>query len=308
MTRWLRSAGRPTGTGWPAALATDGGVRTQVWVVRPDGRDARLVAGGPDQHAELGPWTRSGHRVVVTIPGAALDHDGVAYLADPGTGDLTPLATGDLIRVLDLSVDESYVIVQDGPRGRQFCVLVDRVADQDLPLLPYPDLGSTERAMIRPAPDGDGLVAYLATDAALPRRQLVALPLGPGGLARRTPASSARGTMPSSRGWTATTRAACCCWSGTWPAGGSELELLDTRTGPSRKAPEPARRGHRGAAQPRRQHRGDERRGPAAAARALAPGHRDAGLDPGHRRAEPARARSGPADAASSSSAGTGCR
>ena len=70
-------------------LATDGGVRTQVWVVRPDGRDARLVAGGPDQHAELGPWTRSGHRVVVTIPGAELDHDGVAYLADPGTGDLT---------------------------------------------------------------------------------------------------------------------------------------------------------------------------------------------------------------------------
>jgi Tol biopolymer transport system component len=73
-------------------LATDGGVRTQVWAVRPDGRDARLVAGGPDQHAELGPWTRSGHRVVVTIPGAGLAEDAIAYLVDPVDGELTPLA------------------------------------------------------------------------------------------------------------------------------------------------------------------------------------------------------------------------
>ena len=55
--------------GWLAcALATDGGVRTQVWVVRPDGTAARRIAGSRDQHAELGPWTRSGHRVAVTIP------------------------------------------------------------------------------------------------------------------------------------------------------------------------------------------------------------------------------------------------
>ncbi len=56
--------------GWLAcSLATGGGVRTQVWVVRPDGSDARLIAGGADRHAELGPWTRSGHRVVVNLPG-----------------------------------------------------------------------------------------------------------------------------------------------------------------------------------------------------------------------------------------------
>jgi dipeptidyl aminopeptidase/acylaminoacyl peptidase len=220
------------------SAATDGGVRTQVWVVRPDGRDARLIAGGPDQHAELGPWTRSGHRVVVTVPGAALDRDGVAYLADPGTGDLTPLATGDLISVLDLSVDESYVIVKDGPRGRQFCVLVDRAADQHLPLLPYPDLGSTERAMIRPAPDGAGLVAYLATDAALPRRQLVALPLGPGGWRGESgilcPREDAEleGLDGDDAG-----HLLLLVWNVA--GGGSELELLNTRSGTSRQAPEP---------------------------------------------------------------------
>ena len=118
---------------------------------------------------------------MVTIPGLELSEPSVAYLADPATGDLTPLAIGELISVLDLSVDEDYVIVKDGQRGKQFCVVVDRIADRDHPLLPYPALGSTDRAMIRPTPGGDGLVAYLASDAALPRRQLVAIPLGPAG-------------------------------------------------------------------------------------------------------------------------------
>jgi dipeptidyl aminopeptidase/acylaminoacyl peptidase len=224
--------------GWLAcSIATHGGVRTQVWVVRPNGRDATLVAGGPDQHAELGPWTRSGHRVVVTVPGGEVDQDGVAYLVDPVNGNLTPLATGDLISVLDLSVDETYVIVKDGPRGRQFCVVVDRLADQDLPLLPYPALGSTERAMIRPTPEGDGLVAYLSTDAGLPRRQLVAIPLGPAGWRGESgvlcPREDAEleGLDGDDAG-----RLLLLVWN---VAGGrSELELLDTRTGVSRTAPE----------------------------------------------------------------------
>ena len=205
-------------------------------------------------------------------------------------------------------MDESYVIVQDGPRGRQFCVLVDRVADQDLPLLPYPDLGSTERAMIRPAPDGDGLVAYLATDAALPRRQLVALPLGPGGLARRTPASSARGRMPSSKGWTATTRASLLLLVWNVAGGGSELELLDTRTGTSRKAPEPpgvvsgallSRDGSTAVMSVE---------GPLRPRELWRSGHRHAGLDPGDRAGRSLPEVGLVRPTWSSSSAGTGCR
>ncbi len=219
---------------WLAAtVATGGGVKTQVWVVRPDARDARRLAGGPDQHAELGPWTRSGHRVVVTIRGTELDEPTVAHLCDPATGHLTPLATGELISVLDLSVDESYVIVQDGPRGQQFCVLVDRVADEDHPLLPYPALGSTERAIIRPAPDGNGLVAYLASDAALPRRQLIAIPLGPAGwrgdsgvLAPREDAEL-EGLDADDAG-----HLLLLVWNTA--GGGSEVALLDTRTGTTR--------------------------------------------------------------------------
>ena len=224
--------------GWlAAAVATGGGVRTQVWVVRPDGREARLLAGGPEQHAQLGPWTRSGHRVVVTTPGAELDEPTVAYLGNPATGELTPLASGELISVLDLSVDETYVIVKDGPRGQQFCVVVDRVADEHHSLLPYPGLGSTERAIIRPAPDGNGLVAYLATDAALPRRQPVAVPLGPSGwrghagvLAPREDAEL-EGLDADDAG-----HLLLLVWNTA--GGGSEVTLLDTRTGTARTAPD----------------------------------------------------------------------
>lgn len=218
-------------------VATDGGVRTQVWVVRPDGSDARRVAGSRGQHAELGPWTRSGHRVVVTVPGEQAGEPTTCYLADPATGELTALAVGELISVLDLSVDEDYVIVKDGQRGKQFCVVVDRHADADHPLLPYPALGSTDRAIIRPAPAGDeeDLVAYVATDAGLPRRQVVAVPLGPDGwrgqagvLAPREGAEL-EGLDADDAG-----RLLLLVWN---VAGASELELFDTRTLESRPVP-----------------------------------------------------------------------
>ena len=225
--------------GWlAAAVATGGGVRTQVWVVRPDGRGARLLAGGPAQHAELAPWTRSGHRVVVTIPGADLDEPHVAYLGDPATGDLARLAAGELISVLDLSVDETYVIVKDGPRGQQFCVVVDRVTDEDHPLLPYPGLGSTDRAIIRPSPDGNGLVAYLATDAALARRQPVAIPLGPAGWRGNSGVLTPREDAEL-EGLDADDAGHLLLLVWNTAGGGSEVMLLDTRTGAARTAPDP---------------------------------------------------------------------
>ena len=133
--------------GWLAcAVATDGGVRTQVWVVRPDGSDARRIAGDADAHAELGPWTRSGHRVVVTFPARSAGEPTRSYLADPATGGLDPLAERELIRVLDLSVEERFVVAQGRPaRAGSSASVVDRLTDEDHPLLPYPGAtGSTE--------------------------------------------------------------------------------------------------------------------------------------------------------------------
>ncbi len=224
-----------------AAVATGGGVRTQVWVVRPDGTDARRIAGSTDVHAELGPWTRSGHRVSVCLPREEGGTD--AFLANPATGELTPLATGELIHVLDMSVDEDLVILRDGQRSKQFCVVVDRDADADHPLLPYPAIGDTERAIIRPAPDaqarsgGGPLIAYLATDAALPRKQCVALPLGSNGwrgqsgvLAPREDAEL-EGLDADDAG-----HLLLLVWNVT--GGRSEVELYDTRTDSRRTLPE----------------------------------------------------------------------
>ncbi|HEY8588529.1 MAG TPA: S9 family peptidase [Naasia sp.] len=217
---------------WRAcAVATDGGVRQQVWVVRPDGTDARRIAGDSRIHAELGPWTRSGHRFVITVPSPEPGGPSTAVLADPVTGHLTPLATGDLISVLDLSVEERLVVIRDGRRGEQFCVVVDRVADEDHPLLPPDHTGGTERALLRPAPHGDSspLIAYLVTEAGLDRHELVALPLGPGGWRgpRRNLAARPDAELEALDADDAGTRL-LLVWN---HSGRSELELLDTGTG-----------------------------------------------------------------------------
>ena len=165
--------------------------------------------------------------------------------------------------MLDLSVDEDFVVLRDGQRGRQFCVVVDRVADDDHPLLPYPATGSTDGAIVRPAPPGDPLpattgraaplIAYLATDVGLPRRQLVAIPLGPDGWrgavrgARRRDDAELEGLDADDAG-----RRLLLVWN---VAGGrSELELLDTWTGRAdgRRRPARARSSTGAAAEPRR--------------------------------------------------------
>ncbi|MCW2528539.1 MAG: peptidase prolyl oligopeptidase active site domain protein [Pseudonocardiales bacterium] len=177
---------------WLAAvLATDGGVRTQVWVVRPDGGDARCVAGSREQHATLGPWTRNGHRLVVAMPPGGPLEESVCDLVDPVTGRHQLLAHGVLVDVLDLSPDERFALLRDGTRGAQFVRTLDRVRDKDFDLLPYPGAGSTESGFLRVPPPGiiaraEGLartdfVAYLITDAGVSRYELLAVPIGPDG-------------------------------------------------------------------------------------------------------------------------------
>ncbi|HYI60102.1 MAG TPA: prolyl oligopeptidase family serine peptidase [Microlunatus sp.] len=219
------------------AVATGGGVRTQVWVVRPDGSEAHRIAGSVDQHARLGPWTRSGHRVTVIIPDYAGDGQTHCFLADPATGELHPMATGDLLDVLDMSVDEHLVILKDGQRGKQFCVVVDRLADQDHPLLPYPDTGSTEVAIIRPAPPGDvsSLIAYVCTDAGLPRNQLVAVPVGAQGRRGHSGVLAARDDAElEDLDADDAGRQLLLVWN---VGGRSELELFDTVAGIGRTLP-----------------------------------------------------------------------
>jgi dipeptidyl aminopeptidase/acylaminoacyl peptidase len=212
------------------SVATEGGVRTQVWVVRPDGSGARHIAGDADTHAELGPWTRSGHRFVVTFPSPAPGEPTRAFLADPATGRLDPLADGELIHVLDISLEERFLVIRDGGRGRQYVVVVDRMTDEDFSALPQGATGSTDVALLRPAPDDHTgpVYVYLSSDVGLPRRQLIGLPFGPNGWRGEPRVLAAR--EDAELEWVDADdagRLLLLVWN---VAGSSELELVDTRT------------------------------------------------------------------------------
>ena len=236
-TRILLSDDPVTAVRWSAdgrwlavSVATDGGVRQQVWVVRPDGSDARRIAGDRDTHAELGPWSRFGHRLVVTVPAREAGGQTRAFLVDPTTGTLETVAAGDLIHLLDMSAEERLIVLRDGRRGEEFCVVVDRLKDVSDTLLPHVPTGATDVAIIRPAPDGERcpLVTYLVTEAGLPRRQLVSVPIGPDDWRGEARVLAARDD--------AELEALDADDSGRlllleWNVGGrSELELMDTET------------------------------------------------------------------------------
>lgn len=213
------------------SVALDGGVRTQVWVVRPDGTDARLVGGAGVEHAVLGPWTRSGQRIVVTVPSNTAGQPTHAYLVEPATGARERLAVGELINVMDLSIEERLVILRDGRRGEEFCVVLDRVGDRDHPLMPHSGTGATDVALLRPAAPDDAapMVAYLVTEVGLPRRQLVRMPLGPDGWRGEATVLAAREDAELEE---LDSDDAGHLLLMLWNVGGrSELELLDTRSG-----------------------------------------------------------------------------
>ena len=141
-------------------------------------------------------------------------------------------------------------------------MVVDRVADADHPLLPYPDLGSTDRAIIRPAPDGERAGAPTCPPTpALPRRQLVAVPLGPAGWRGDAGVLSPRDDAELD-GLDADDAGSLLLLVWNTAGGGSEVTLLDTRTGTTRTAPDLGGGRQRRAAQPGRQHGGAQRGGP----------------------------------------------
>jgi dipeptidyl aminopeptidase/acylaminoacyl peptidase len=232
----------PDGRWLAFSVATGGGVKTEVWVVRPDGSGARRLAGNPS-HAVLGPWKRTGHRLVVTVTGA----DGVSasLLVDPGSGTIAGtvagaverIAGGPLVQVLDLSPDERFALLREGPRGAQVCRLLDRADGTLHEILPEPRAGETPLAFLRQAPPGDPhrLVAYAVTDAGLPRRALVAAPIGADGvregagtIARRDDAEIDYADADDAG------RRVLVVWN---VEGRSEIEVIDTALGTSLTMP-----------------------------------------------------------------------
>ncbi len=226
----------PDGRWLASSVATGGGVRSEVWVVRPDGSDRRRLAGSPE-HAALGPWARRGHHLVVTLHD---EHTAAnrCVLIDPETGIEEPIASGGLVHVLDLSADERFALLRDGRRGAHVCLLFDRWSDTVHEVLPYASTGSTDSGLVRPPPSGEGaaLIAYVVTDAGQPRPALVAVPLGPDGVRAEVGALAHRSDadlefIDADDGGTRVLLA----WN---VEGRSQLDLLDTSSGTARAVPD----------------------------------------------------------------------
>ncbi|MHA3704849.1 S9 family peptidase [Jatrophihabitans sp. YIM 134969] len=244
----------PSGDWLAVAVAAGGGVPTSVWVVRPDGTDARLVADAAVcGNAVLGPWSRSTGQLLVTLAAPGPDEDQPTIAVDPLTGAVAHVAEGDLAVVLDVSDDERFLLVRDGPRGQRWCVVVDRDQDRDhavqpfgrgfadaFPVTSHPQWsgaaaggGSTDTGVLRPHPAGDGIVAYVRSDVGRQHPALLAVPLsrdgerGEGGVIASRPDSDLELFAVDTEGL----RVAL-----VWNVGGwSQLEIMDLLTYQTRR-------------------------------------------------------------------------
>jgi dipeptidyl aminopeptidase/acylaminoacyl peptidase len=110
---------------WIAVLGAPGGetTRTRVWVVRPDGRGARRVAGVRTGTASFGPWLRTGAVLPLSTSGRRPEETS-STLLDVHTGQRRPLGYGTVFTVLDVSHDGTSALVRVGGRGRRTVLAV----------------------------------------------------------------------------------------------------------------------------------------------------------------------------------------
>jgi dienelactone hydrolase len=146
---------------WLAMLVAPGGApRTQVWVVRPDGRDLHQVGSSPGGATFLGPWTHQ-PGVLAIARACAQAADGVAELEDAATGQRTLLTSGGHPIVLDLDRTNRLALVRRGPRGARSVWAVNLATGYEEQVVPGSAVGSTDLARLSP----DASIAYVRSDA-----------------------------------------------------------------------------------------------------------------------------------------------
>jgi len=158
--------------GWLACVAAaPGASRTQVWAMRPDGGDLRLLAGDGAATAVVGAgarqgWCADGRLLVTETDGSA-----TALLVRPGDGARTVVATGPLLALLDVSGDARRALLRVGPRGDRSLAVVDLdggTTSAPRPVHTGPGPGSVDRGCLAP----DGRTVYARSDRG---RELAAL-------------------------------------------------------------------------------------------------------------------------------------
>ncbi len=221
----------PDGEWLCLTTAPGGGERTVVRAVRPDGSDARIVAGTPTGMAWVGRWQPGGHTVglaqsSVTNP-ASLD----AYAMDVCSGRRRHLAGGPAAMVCAFSHDGRYAIVRVGSRGARRLLLVDTRTGDRSELLG----ADATVADARFAPDDRTI--YLHTDADREFAALLALPRVAAGYPRSARLIAARAGVELERfALDPTGRTVLAVWN---VRGRSKLELVELAGGRRRGLPAP---------------------------------------------------------------------
>ena len=203
----------PTGEWLACTVAPLGGSRQEIWVVRPDGSGARLVAGPPSGTALLAGgcsrgWTDDGALVVTeTITTSQV------LRIRPADEDRVVLHEAPLTTALDVTPDGRTLLLRRGPRGARELFVLSGGAQRCV--LPASGEGSTELGCLSP----DGSTVYARTDVVSELAELVA-----GELVLRRADGELEEVALSGDG---------CIAALTWNVGGgmSALTLLDVATG-----------------------------------------------------------------------------
>jgi dipeptidyl aminopeptidase/acylaminoacyl peptidase len=226
----LRVSWSPDGRWLACLIAPSGCARTEVWIIRPDGRVLRQLAGFGDCSATFGRW--SSERSWLTVAEADR-HTGrsAAWLVEPATGERLPLGRANILAALDVSADHRRALLRRGPRSARWLEVTDIATGDRRRLLPDDPTASTDVGYF----SADGSRVFARTNVGRDLAALVALPLDePGGeaevVAARDDAELEHVTV-SSDGSTA-----CLLWN--IYGGSSNVTLLNLHSGAERLLPQ----------------------------------------------------------------------
>lgn len=217
---------------WLCLVTAPGGAeRTRVLALRPDGTDARIIAGAPAGMAWIGPWVPGGHTVGLAESSVTAPASLTAYAMDVCSGRRRALASGPAAVVCAFSHSGRYAIVRVGSRGARRLLLVDTRTDRTVELLG----DDATVADARFAPNDQKI--YLLTDADREFTALLALPRVAAGYPASAEVIAAREGADLERfALDPTGRAVVAVWN---VAGHSELELVDLAGEGRRALPAP---------------------------------------------------------------------
>lgn len=232
----------PDGSWLAVQTAPEGGERSNVAIVRPDGSDLRPVRGvgdGDRGAVSLDRFTHTGSVLAITESDVETS---TAWLVDADTGQRQRVGSGHALQVLDVSRDRRRVLLRRGRRGSRHVGIVDLDGTEgwheiDTQRGPGGPPGAVEHPVAitrdssvvagRFTPDGTRML--LLTDGGRERAALVAVdvatdarPMTPEVLAERDDADLERFAL------TEDAALAALVWN---VAGRSEVDLLDMTTG-----------------------------------------------------------------------------